>query len=495
MSAVEASPVTGAVVASDAGRSVGIGAWIVTTDHRRIGRMTLVASAIWLIVSASLGAVLGFERVASSTTFLTADAVAQMFALMETLAAFGVVLPVLFGIAVAVVPTQVGARTIAMARVALLGFYAWLIGVALMVIAIGANGGPAGGNTEMVDLFMIGLGTTIVGLLATSVALFATVAASRAAGLSLSDSSLLSWSGLVGATAVLVTLPVLLGTVIYVAVDHQYDSLAFGGAKSIMSWIGWGFTQPQTFVYAIIAVGLLAEMAPAMAGRRQPLRGGMLVGIGLVAATVVGTVTQTSQDFVWAGSFVDKVDSFVPYALYNLLPVLGIGLVLLLALAAVKAGEPKFFVPFVPVFLGVGMIFTGTVGNAIQHIESAGLAGTVFAEGATIYVVYGAVLVAWGAVALYAPGWTSRSIGSSTVLGVAALGFVATVLAGLPMYIAGFADQPAASVGEFTYSGPQELFNAVSALGHVLMVVTVLGGSLAAFKALTTGPRSTGGDR
>jgi heme/copper-type cytochrome/quinol oxidase subunit 1 len=483
----------GAVSTSAVARQDGIGAWIITTDHRRIGRMTLVASALWLIVTASLGALLGFERVASSSTFLPADAVAQMFVLMETLASFGVVLPLLFGVAVAVVPTQVGARTIAVARVALLGFYAWLIGVALMVVAILANGGPAGGNTEMVDLYMIGLGTTIIGLLATAVALFATVAASRMSGLSLADSSLLSWSSLVGAVAVLVSLPVLLGTVIYVAVDHQYDSLAFGGAKSIMSWIGWGFTQPQTFVYAIIAVGLLAEMAPSMAGRRQPLRGVMLVGVGLVAATVVGTVTQTSQEFVWAGTVLNKVDSFVPYALYNLLPVLGTAVVILLALVAVRGGETKFFVPFVPVFLGVGMIFTGMVGNAIQHIEAAGLAGTVFAEGATVYVVYGAVLAGWGAVASYGPSWTSRSIPSTMVLAVSGLGFVATVLAGLPLYIAGFANQPAASVGEFTYSGPQELFNAVSALGHALMVLTVIAGVVVAAKSLATGP--TGGDR
>jgi heme/copper-type cytochrome/quinol oxidase subunit 1 len=498
MSAVEAPPVMGAVSTSDAGRLDGIGAWIITTDHRRIGRMTIVASSLWLIVAATLAAVLGAERVASSSTFLPEDAVAQMFVLMQTLATFGVVLPLLFGVAVAVVPSHVGSRTIALARVALLGFYAWLVGVSLMIVGILANGGPAGGNAQMVDLFMIGLGTTIVGLLATAVTLFATVAASRRPGLALADASLLSWSSLVGAVAVLVSMPVLLGTVIYVAVDHQYDSLAFGGAKSIMSWIGWGFGQPQTFVYAIIAVGLLAEMTPLMAGRRQPLRGAMLAGVGLVAATVVGTVTQTTQQFVWGGTFFDKIDSFVPYALYNLLPVLGVSVVILLALLAVKGGKPKFFVPFVPVFLGVGMIFTGMVGNAIQLIDVAGLEGTVFAEGVTIYVVYGAVLAAWGAVALYGPNWTSRSMTSSVVLGIAALGFVATVLAGLPLYIAGFAGQPAASVGEFTHAGPKELLNAVSAIGHGLMVVTVVGGALAALKSFCTGPRTSsewGGDR
>ena len=446
MSAVEAPPVMGAVPASETQRMSGIGSWIITTDHRRIGRMTLVASALWLIVVTTLGVLLGVERVASSSLFLPADAIDQMFVLMQTLASFGVLLPLLFGIAVAVVPSQVGAHTIAMARVALLGFYGWLTGVALMVIAILANGGPAGGNAQMVDLFMMGMGTTIVGLLATAVALFSTIAAARRPGLSLADSSLLAWSSLVGAVAVLVSLPVLLGTVIYVAVDHHYDRLAFGGADAITSWIGWGMTQPQTFVYAIIAIGLLAQMAPSMAGRSQPIRGAMLVGIGLVAATVVGTVTQGTQTFVWEGSLTDKLDSFVPYALYNLLPVAGTALVILLALLAVKGGEPRLFVPFVPVFLGVGMIFTGMVGNAIQQFESAGVAGTVFAEGATIYVVYGAVLAAWGAVAVYGPNWTSRSLTSPMVLGVAGLGFVATVLAGLPLYVAGFADQPAGAI-------------------------------------------------
>ena len=118
MSAVEAPPVMGAVSTSDTQRMNGVGAWITTTDHRRIGRMTIVASALWLIVVTSLGALLGIERVASSSTFLPADAIDQMFVLMQTLASFGVLLPILFGVAVATVPTQVGARTIAVPRVA-----------------------------------------------------------------------------------------------------------------------------------------------------------------------------------------------------------------------------------------------------------------------------------------------------------------------------------------------------------------------------------------
>ena len=43
---------------------------------------------------------------------------------------------------------------------------------------------------------------------------------------------------------------------------------------------------------------------------------------------------------------------------------------------------------------------------------------------------------------------------------------LATVLASLPYYVAGFADQPAAS-GTYDYGGPAELWNVLVTVGHV----------------------------
>ncbi len=72
------------------------------------------------------------------------------------------------------------------------------------------------------------------------------------------------------------------------------------------------------------------------------------------------------------------------------------------------------------------------------------------------------------------------------VLPLAALGFIATVLAALPYLIAGFAKQPA-NAGEFDYSGPQNLWNGLSAAGHVLMFVTVLAFAGLALRSFTKG--------
>jgi heme/copper-type cytochrome/quinol oxidase subunit 1 len=288
----------------------------------------------------------------------------------------------------------------------------------------------------------------------------------------------------------LITLPVLLGTVIYVGVDHRYGQLAFGGSKDFMEWLGWGSSQPQTFIYSIVAFGLLAQLAPAATRRSQLIKGAMLVGIGLIASAAVGTVSQTAHVFVWDGTLADKLQSFVPFALYNGLPLLGALVVVALSLAALKGSKPKSLVPFVPAFLGVGMVLTGMLGNAVQHIESAGLIGTSFEEGARIYMVYGAALTVWGAIAYFGPTWTARTMKSSVVLVVSAVGFLGTVLAGLPMYVAGFAGQSADDVSNFDYSGPSAVFNAISAVGHAAMLLAVVGGAAVALKSLATGPQT-----
>jgi heme/copper-type cytochrome/quinol oxidase subunit 1 len=81
---------------------------------------------------------------------------------------------------------------------------------------------------------------------------------------------------------------------------------------------------------------------------------------------------------------------------------------------------------------------------------------------------------------------------AKAVAGIGALGFVATVLAALPMYIAGFADQQADSVKDFDYSGPASLWNSVSTAGHALFAVCVIAAIATAVKSFATGERVAG---
>ena len=137
-------------------------------------------------------------------------------------------------------------------------------------------------------------------------------------------------------------------------------------------------------------------------------------------------------------------------------------------------------------FLGLAMVFTGMLGGALVPIVDLGLQGTVFEEGALVYIVYGAVLAGLGALAYWNPKLHGRVIPDKAASGLAVLGFLATVLAALPYYIAGFADQPAAS-GVYDYGGPAELWNVLVTVGHGLMGVVLLGFIALAARTLRSG--------
>jgi heme/copper-type cytochrome/quinol oxidase subunit 1 len=476
---------TGAAMPTSSGFLGAVAAWLTTTDHRRIGRLFMGFSVLWVLSIVVVNAILGFERIDSASIAINEGALPQLFAASRTLASFGVLIPLTLGLAIAVVPTQVGARSIMFARNATFGFYLWLFGTVVVVGSLIANGGPGGGSATMVDLYLLGLATTMLGLIVASISVIATVITARTAGTDLADIPVFSWAALIGAVSTVMTLPVALGTLIYVAVDHQYVKVAFGGNTEISTWLGWAMTQPQTFLYVIPVVGVLAELAPAVARKAQPLRGGVFVGIGLMSVALFGSVSQNIHDFEWSGTVSDKVQSFVPYAMFNLLPLLGMVVVLGLALLALRSDTLKITPAFIPVFLGGGMILTALLGNAVQLLSSAQLAGTVFEEGVLHYTTYGAVLVLWGAVAHWSTQLWGRELPAQAVIGLGVLGFAGTVLAALPMYIAGFADQQAEVVADFTYGGPTGLWNSASTIGHALMALCVVAGVATATRSIT----------
>ena len=244
-----------------------VGAWLTTTDHKKIGRLFIGVSVLWLLGVSGVATVLGFERVADTSNAFDVDAVPQLFAFARVGLMFGVALPLLIGLAIAVVPLQIGARSIAVARVAALGFWSWASGSVMVIVSILGNGGPGGGNIDLVDVYLLGFGMVLVGLLAAAVSLCATVMTARCPGISLDRVPMFSWSALVTAVSVLLTVPVALGSVIYVAVDHHFGRIVFGGNKGIDTWLGWSLGHPQSFVYALMSFGILADIAPVEIGR------------------------------------------------------------------------------------------------------------------------------------------------------------------------------------------------------------------------------------
>jgi heme/copper-type cytochrome/quinol oxidase subunit 1 len=484
--------------ADESGNIVSSMAAVLTTsDHKVIGRLFVGASLLALAACLAIGVLLGVERIDGSDILLDADAVPQLFVAFRIGLLYGVVIPLLLGIAVAVVPLQLGARALAFPRVAMAGFWAWVGGITIVIVALANNGGPGGSDTEMVDLFLAGYALAVIGLAAAALPVAATVLTTRAPGMRMSRVPFFSWSAVVTEIGLLLVLPVLVGVLIYLYVDIRYGQGLFGGSDGIASWIGFALTQPATYLFALPAAGFAAELTPVTFRTRMPMRGVVYTGLGLIGVAALSAVTQqATHDVPWAGSeldldgFGDKFADLLPYAFFTLLPILGALIVMLIgALAAKPTGDrrrPRITAPFVFAFLGLAMVFTGMLGGALVPIVDLGLQGTVFEEGALVYVAYGSVLAGLGALVYWSPKLSGRVIPDKAAMGLAVLGFLATVLAALPYYVAGFADQPAASA-VYDYDGPAELWNVLVTVGHGLMGVVLLGFIALAAKTLRAG--------
>jgi heme/copper-type cytochrome/quinol oxidase subunit 1 len=474
-SAVDAGSGVGRVLA-------GIAAWITTSDHKRLGRLLIGAGLIVALATAVVALLLGVERLdTASYSLLSADTEARLTTAMQVGLGLGAVAPLLLGVAVALVPLQLGSRSLTMARAAALGFWTWAAGLGLVIWSLASNGGPGGSSANMTDLYLAALGLIAIGLVLIAGSLVVTVLTSRAPGMTLERVPSLAWGALVGGLATIISMPVLLGNVVYLFVDTRNAGVAFGGAEQLDVWTAWVVSQPQTLVYALIALGAAADIIVTVSRGRHPLRAGLAVGLGLVGVAGLAGATQLSHRLDWSGAGFfdnagDKISDLLPYLLFNGLPTLGILVVLGVALLGLKAGRPKPTGALTFSVLGVGMILTGAAGNMLQRITNFELEGTSFGEGAYLYVGYGAIIVGLGSVAHWGPKLWGRRM-PDAVLHLLALGaFGATVVSSLPLYIAGFFDSPG------------DIWFLLSMLGHALMVLVLLAFVLLALRSFSRGP-------
>src|SRR5262249_30341022 len=143
----------------------GVASWLTTADHKRIGRLFVGFSLTALLGVAGIGALLGFERIDTKSIDLDSGSLDQLFSLFRVGLVFMVAIPLVLGIAIAVVPLQVGSRALAFPRAAALGLWTWLTGTGIVIAAYCMNGGPNGGDANAVDLFLAGLGLAVIGLI------------------------------------------------------------------------------------------------------------------------------------------------------------------------------------------------------------------------------------------------------------------------------------------------------------------------------------------
>src|ERR1700730_9394906 len=90
--------------------------WLTTSDHKRLGRMYVVATLAFLLVGPGVAAVLEIQRAGRHSTVAVGGDYARLFSVHATVMTLLFLAPLWVGLATYLVPLQIGARRLAFPR-------------------------------------------------------------------------------------------------------------------------------------------------------------------------------------------------------------------------------------------------------------------------------------------------------------------------------------------------------------------------------------------
>jgi heme/copper-type cytochrome/quinol oxidase subunit 1 len=449
----------------------GLGELIGTGGHARLGRLYLGFALVFGVVGYVAQLLLDLERVTpDEVDVLDVDVLLQVFTLQRVSLVLLFALPALLGLAMVVVPLQIGSSTLALPRAAALSFWGWLMGAALLVAGYLVGGGPGGTDLRGTDLWLLALGLVLASLVLGAVVVVTTALTARAPGMQLRHVPLFTFSMFVASSIWILTLPVLIGNVAIAYLDHRYGQVLFGLNENLWPQLAWAVGQPQVYVVAIPVLGIVGDVIPVFAGARQRLYDVALVAIGLFGVLSVGAWAQTA----FAPDLVTE-PLFVAMGVAAPLPVL---LVIALGADTMRAGRPRLAAPLLLSLMTGLLLLAATAAGVLHVIEPLELVGTSFGTAQMELTVVAATLGLVAGLWYWAPKVSGTLLSEGAGRSLAPLGLVAGLVATVPLMIAGFLDQ-ADAVPPGPVDDGVEALNVVAAVGSALVLLVLLGAAAA----------------
>jgi heme/copper-type cytochrome/quinol oxidase subunit 1 len=464
--------------------SSGLAAILGSGDHKVVGRLWIIAALAHLLLAGATAALVAVEKVdLSGIDVIDSDWLGQVVAYRSIAGAFLFLLPLTIGVAMAVVPLQVGSATIAFPRAAAAAAWTYLIGGGLVIGSFAIDGGPFGTDVDGVRLFIVAFTLVLVALVVAWICIATTVIALRVPGLSLARTPLFAWSTLVAGAVWIVTLPVLAGITVLAYLDMRYGGgggFFGGGETTLYARIAWVFGTPAVYAFAIPALGVIGSVVPVFAQTRHQQH---RIAQGLIGAFGAFSVGAWAMPGYGQDAFPWLYEApWVAVSFAIVVPLLG-----LLGLWALTARQGQLTLGS-PLLFGVAsglMLLVGVAAGAVQAIEpiktlvdgeGTSLYGTTWSTSIASYVVLAAAIGLLGAIVYWAPKIVGRSFKEGAARGVALLLLAGTVLWSFPDLIAGLLGQPGApGVSPVDNVSTIEALNVASAIGGALLALAFVG--------------------
>lgn len=437
----------------------GVAGWLTTSDHKRVGRLWIGTSLLFLLLGTVLTALLGLEGTESGLDIFDGTSFGQVATLANEAVVLLFLAPMFLGLATFLVPLQVGAPEIAFPRGSAAAYWLYLTSAGVLVASYLADGGPTGGSRDAADLWALALLGVLLSLVIGLVSVLTTALAMRGPGMTLLRTPTFTWSVLVGGSLTLLTLPVLAANLIDQYVSHHFGA-DFGNYQTEVAWL-WSI--PSVYLLVVPVAGIALDVVPVLARNRVRMHAAALTVIGLLGVVGVGAWAQVPESF-------DDV-LYVAMGLVAVVPALALfGLVGDTA----RGGKPALKAPLLLSLGALLLLLLGAVAGALLAIDPLELQGTTWVTGQMQLLVLGAGLLG-GLAALW--WWAPKLWGVQLPEGAGMLAFLAgfggSLLLAVPQLVNGLANDLPLRSADFEDDAVAAL-NGVSAAGAVLLALTGL---------------------
>ncbi|GAA0251065.1 cytochrome c oxidase subunit I [Actinomadura nitritigenes] len=273
-----------AAVEPDAGRRPGpVVDWLASTDHKRIGLMTIGTATLLLLVAGVLALTMRTQLAQPGMHVLTNDRYDQFFTIHGSMMIYLVLTPFAIGMGLYLVPLQVGAPNVAAPRTTMLAFWLYLIGAVLMPAGFLTGPGAADQGWYSfpplassryspgpgVDLWLASVALTAVGMLVMAGTVLWTVLLKRTKGMTMMRIPVFSWSTVATNLMVIGAFPSLLFAVGILVAGRADPGLFDHNAWNIgYQHLFWFFGHPVVYVMFFPFLAAVAEVLATFAGRR-----------------------------------------------------------------------------------------------------------------------------------------------------------------------------------------------------------------------------------
>ncbi|HEV7346252.1 MAG TPA: cytochrome c oxidase subunit I [Devosia sp.] len=269
-----------------------------SVNHSVLGKRFMITALVYFGIGGLLSMLIRAQLATPHSAFIGPDIYNQIFTMHGTVMMFLFAIPMLEGFAIYMLPKMLGARDMAFPRLTAYGYWCYLLGGTILIVAMLMGVAPDAGwfmYTPLsskpytpginADVWLLGVTFVEISAVTAAVEIFVSILKMRAPGMSLTRMPLFAWYMLVTSGMMIVGFPPLILGSILLELERAFDLPFFdptrGGDPLLWQHLFWLFGHPEVYIIFLPAAGVLSTIIPVFAQR--PILGYRAIIAAIVA--------------------------------------------------------------------------------------------------------------------------------------------------------------------------------------------------------------------